>query len=402
MVECSHSDNEYHDYKCHSKLKDYFSRKDIFKDNEDNVQNFPQHIIIKNEYTQEQKQIFNKLYQYLGGDGIFFWQDDTECCKYINYWLNTRVQNLLPDLYDNKSFEIFQNIMKFYNEDKNNNKRCISDIKYIEPHELRKMGTLYSLYEKYEILKEKRRTDDTPCNILISMYRTYNDALTLHGNNDDNLFSRLKALKNLIDNILPQHENCKPLIHFKDPDSIKKKENTESEHHTRTHDQKKITQELQSPEEKTTRPEQETTRPETDSPSPPVLKPVPSELQAENSRGTSNTSERNQPLRTSLEQTHSELSENTYVGNLKGQTLKSRLDHSGGLIYSDTLENPFYSENLGSEKLVRNPSDDGFLNKVQGAFSSIAEHVEPAPILGVSGGMGALFLLFKVFQNLKI
>ncbi|CAG9485272.1 unnamed protein product, partial [Plasmodium vivax] len=39
--------------------------------------------------------------------------------------------------------------------------------------------------------------------------------------------------------------------------------------------------------------------------------------------------------------------------------------------------------------------DDGFISNVKNTLSGIVQNVEPAPILGVSGGMGALFLLFK-------
>ncbi|KMZ82464.1 hypothetical protein PVIIG_06198 [Plasmodium vivax India VII] len=64
-------------------------------------------------------------------------------------------------------------------------------------------------------------------------------------------------------------------------------------------------------------------------------------------------------------------------------------------MYTDTLENSIYSENDVLGKLERKTSDDGFLGKVQGAFSTMVEGVDPGPVLGVSGGMGALFLLFK-------
>ncbi|KNA01723.1 hypothetical protein PVNG_04749 [Plasmodium vivax North Korean] len=37
----------------------------------------------------------------------------------------------------------------------------------------------------------------------------------------------------------------------------------------------------------------------------------------------------------------------------------------------------------------------GVLGTLQDTLSGIVQGVEPAPILGVSGGMGALFLLFK-------
>ncbi|KMZ77017.1 hypothetical protein PVIIG_06245 [Plasmodium vivax India VII] len=46
--------------------------------------------------------------------------------------------------------------------------------------------------------------------------------------------------------------------------------------------------------------------------------------------------------------------------------------------------------------------EKGYLRTVTDAVSGFMKDVEPAPILGVSGGMGALFLLFKVFIVLKI
>ncbi|VUZ99946.1 PIR protein [Plasmodium vivax] len=46
------------------------------------------------------------------------------------------------------------------------------------------------------------------------------------------------------------------------------------------------------------------------------------------------------------------------------------------------------------ESVLRN-EDVSVLGKIQNTLSGIVSEVEPAPILGVSGGMGALFLLFK-------
>ncbi|CAG9474119.1 unnamed protein product [Plasmodium vivax] len=402
---CFNSSNEYLHYKCHFKLNNYFSGINIINDTENILINFLQQNITKRTYSQNEKQIINKLHHYLRGDGVFPWQDPTECCKYINYWLNTTVQKLVPGLYNTESFNIFQNIVKFYNEDKNNNKRCNSDIYYIDTLELTKMGVLYDLYKNYETLTAKYKgCNYSPCNILIHMYRNYNDALNLYGNNDNNLFSRLKEFKKLIDDILPQHKDCPSHIQFKDPESIKRKENIDSEHNTRTHNQTMFTPGLPRPKEESplpepgspppekdlSPPETDLLPPETDSTSHPVLPRMTSELPEPHFRDTSSPSERN-----ALKETNTGLSQTTYDGKLKGQTLNPGSDRSRELIYTHTLGNPFYSENEVLEKLGRKTSDDGFLGKVQGAFSTILENVEPAPILGVSGGMGALFLLFK-------
>ncbi|CAG9473053.1 unnamed protein product [Plasmodium vivax] len=393
---CFSSSNNYLDYSCHRKLNEYFSRNDIFKDIEYKAKNFLENITADKGYSANEKNIFNKLYHFLKGDGIFWDQDNTECCKYINYWLNTSLQDLLPGLRNTDSFKVFQNIVDFYNEDKSS-KRCVSDIKYIESNELNKMFNLYSLYKNYEALTAKLKGHGyNSCDILTKMHLNFNYALTSSANEDNNLFSRLEELKKLIDDIPQKEKNgCPSYIHFKDPESIKKTKSTESEQHTGTHDQKKITKGLSPPEPQSLPPEPESPAPDLDSQSAPVLQDELSELQDPQFRGIPSTSRSNELSRLALEETYSGLSQNTYNRNSERQRLQSGSDHSRGLTYSDELGNSFILGNVGSENLGRNTSDDGFLGKVQGAFSSIAEHVEPAPILGVSGGMGVLFLLFK-------
>ncbi|CAG9485558.1 unnamed protein product [Plasmodium vivax] len=393
---CFSSSNKYLDYSCHRKLNEYFNRKDIFNELEDKAKTFLQNITLNKGYSDYQKNIFNKLYHFLKGDGIFMWQDESECCKYINYWLNTEVQNILPNLYDNKSFENFQNILNFYNEDKQYNKRCISYIKYIEPYDLKKMDIIYSLYKNYKkLIEEHRNHDYAPCIILTDIYLIYKDALDLYGNNDDNMFSRLKEFKKKMDPILPQHKICPYNIQFKDPESIKKPQITESEQRRGTHDQTQITKELAPTEPESPPSKPESPPPELDSQTSPVLQDESLQLQDPQFRSTPSTSRSNELSRMALEETYSGLSQTTYNRNSEGQRLQPGSDHTRGLTYSDELGNSFIPGNVGLEKLGRPHTEDGFLDKVQGAFSSIAEHVEPAPILGVSGGMGALFLLFK-------
>ncbi|SCA60352.1 hypothetical protein, conserved [Plasmodium vivax] len=70
--------------------------------------------------------------------------------------------------------------------------------------------------------------------------------------------------------------------------------------------------------------------------------------------------------------------------------------YPGDITIPETLKHTRLTDNsLDTQKTESPIEDSGFFTNVQGAFSSIAQHVEPAPILGVSGGMGVLFLLFK-------
>ncbi|KMZ92856.1 hypothetical protein PVMG_01442, partial [Plasmodium vivax Mauritania I] len=45
---------------------------------------------------------------------------------------------------------------------------------------------------------------------------------------------------------------------------------------------------------------------------------------------------------------------------------------------------------------------EGIMVSMKNAISGFMNEVEPAPILGVSGGMGALFLLFRVLEILNL
>ncbi|SCA83559.1 VIR protein [Plasmodium vivax] len=54
-----------------------------------------------------------------------------------------------------------------------------------------------------------------------------------------------------------------------------------------------------------------------------------------------------------------------------------------------------YRAELGHPYMKKEQSEGGFLNTVKDAFSTISENVDPVPVVGVSGGMGALFLLFR-------
>ncbi|KMZ96104.1 hypothetical protein PVNG_06449 [Plasmodium vivax North Korean] len=73
------------------------------------------------------------------------------------------------------------------------------------------------------------------------------------------------------------------------------------------------------------------------------------------------------------------------------------------------IKGQYYPELSSHQQVLEIPNiendtleEKGYLRTVTEAVSGFMKDVEPAPILGVSGGMGALFLLFKVFIALKI
>ncbi|KMZ88650.1 hypothetical protein PVBG_06012 [Plasmodium vivax Brazil I] len=87
----------------------------------------------------------------------------------------------------------------------------------------------------------------------------------------------------------------------------------------------------------------------------------------------------------------------TYNEGREGESLRARLSP-----YSQDFSTPDSSvhQELGdvssfSQKLDTQTENEGMFANVRSTITGVLKDVEPAPILGVSGGMGALFLLFK-------
>ncbi|SCA81805.1 VIR protein [Plasmodium vivax] len=205
MVECSQSNNEYLDYNCYNRLYKYFTNDSIFKKNLDKLNIISKEVNISPYSLNEQKQIFNKLYEYLDGNGVFIDEDNTECCKYINFWLNDNVRKHLLDLYSENTFTILKGIVNLYNKNHLKNQRCITDISYIDPTLLGKMVALYNLYDKYYFLTINYIPYPyTLCSMIDEASGIFNDTINVHGDKDKNLLTRLKVFKPLMDNIVPK------------------------------------------------------------------------------------------------------------------------------------------------------------------------------------------------------
>ncbi|KMZ82432.1 hypothetical protein PVIIG_06134 [Plasmodium vivax India VII] len=239
---CFQSDNIYLDYKCYNRLYKYFNDDYIFRNNEEKLEIISPKIDIKPYHRKEQRQIFNKLYQYMGGDSVFGWENQTECCKYVNYWLNDKVEKNIIALYDEKSFKIFQDIVQLYNKNNPGKTKCISDIKFIDTEYLRRMGALYSLYDKYySLISNTIRYPYKPCDLIDQASGIFKDTINEHGDNDNNLLTRLKEFKPLMDSIVPNY-TCTSNYrkHFIIPEKfsenkVTKPENMEQEEETSAH-----------------------------------------------------------------------------------------------------------------------------------------------------------------------
>ncbi|VUZ99819.1 PIR protein [Plasmodium vivax] len=413
MPECSGHSGKYFNYDCYIRLRNYYDNVDKYEGDKEIFRKYMSTSLEKVTFESPHYKLFEKLSHRLAGDGIFLKVAANNCCSYINYWLNNEIARNYIYLRDD-NFQNFTNFAKSYAEDRKshniyNRDSCETYLKplynednYNRTTVLYEMYDLYNLTTRYYAENNKQRI----CDYYSTINRYYKDMKEAHPQ-DTELNEKLKYFKHVVHTSEKSHKtlcgyDVTSLMVL--PEDIKPveviSETPVSQLSTLPDTDTQTSNELErsQTESVTVKPAEEfveSPHPELESPSSPLLQTLPSELQAAHLRDTYGTSESYESSRRALEGVNLELSQNTYAGKLKGQRLKPGSDYTEGLIYNDTLQNPHFSKNVGLENLGRKSLDDGFLGKVQGFFTETLGQVEPAPILGVSGGMGALFLLFK-------
>ncbi|KNA01581.1 hypothetical protein PVNG_06181 [Plasmodium vivax North Korean] len=263
------------------------------------------------------------------------------------------------------------------------------------------MVALYNLYDKYYFLTINYIPYPyTLCSMIDEASGIFNDTINVHGDKDKNLLTRLKVFKPLMDNIVPKF-TCSSNYrkHFIIPErfsdnKVTKPENQEqkeesSEHPLVSPDEHEKQQIIDSPGQ--SRNSEVNLHSET------VTLERVTEASG-NSRLVTGTSSQEDldiyvQLSHSLDGRHavegdllnvSHLQEGEYTDPLKDPT---RLNLRG---------HPSAKETLGLQYTVGQQIEDpSLLGKMRTALSTMVDSVDPGPVLGVSGGMGVLFLLFK-------
>ncbi|VUZ93429.1 PIR protein [Plasmodium vivax] len=151
---CFHSNNNYLDYKCYNRLKNYFDEYGKSKGKSEKFDKIIESAKISSEDKQSNNNILLNLEQHLRGHGIFLSENEDECCKYINFWLNKEIKKKHYPLYNNSKFHIFQDFVEHFNYivHSKDSKRCLSNIDHLDPKIWEKMSKLYELYDLYNDL----------------------------------------------------------------------------------------------------------------------------------------------------------------------------------------------------------------------------------------------------------
>ncbi|VUZ96673.1 PIR protein [Plasmodium vivax] len=343
--------------------------------------------------------ILTKLHNVLRNDPAFYNGKGISYCKYVNFWLNKQLRQ--PG-YENfqKYFNVFQDFAHEYAYQKQK-KYVDSCKKYIHNMEDVYIGMNF-LYEFYDFFEKLSSPNDwvykPACEKLSDKTFTYNQAIQYYYDKYPDLYENISHVKGLIEKLLEKKDsNCNKTVNFREPQQVLEEEKRIKQQKEEAERQRTLAEEAETKRQQ----EQEAERRR--------LEEIQQELEAQKRNPQIHTDHGAQqeifhqgtPL-LSPEQANS--GETVYLGT---QERSNVLPDRRGLHYSGRLDD-LKAPGLGlhedqSETRVLKPeneetSTDGSYIGSLGLPSAITEvfrSVEPAPILGVSGGMGALFLLFK-------
>ncbi|GAB69697.1 CYIR protein [Plasmodium cynomolgi strain B] len=343
--------------------------------------------------------IFTNLKKYLSNGHVFGSGDynGEGTCKYISYLLCNQIREELHGECDNGTFNIFKEFVDKYN-DSTNSKMCMNNIKHLDNREFLKMKALYDLYDKYiQLSSIYAHNHPNYCSDMINLVRLYNYFLNEYPSDSSNFNDVLKDFKELMVTIIETGKRyCiqeyfsirEPRLFISSVVQIPSHANTSSGRESNI---------LQ---EGTLNSEVKPKFPEVTSSSTSVKEQEIEDL--ENSKRFL--------LSDLLEVEATSVSEDP----LERSLLSKKLEHSGKqetFIRHKSYDSPGHNKTnetfpRGEDSMVvtkglENGSGNystGFMTNVQNGISEFIKDIDPVPVMGVSGGMGALYLLLRVLK----
>ncbi|KMZ88765.1 hypothetical protein PVBG_05857 [Plasmodium vivax Brazil I] len=405
---CEGNAKNYLHYNCYNTLYEYFKKLTFSTTDEDNLEKTKRELQMNTREYSAYNNHFKKLATFLNGDHAFIEYTRVPSCIYINYWLNKNIQEEHNSLYNEKSFDIFKEFTHTYSKIKYNNENnsCREYIKLLNPIEYHRMGILNTLYNLYDLLGSSvyHNYPHPPCTFVSLLAREYRDIFSSPETYKD-LVNQLKSLKDLIVKrelhlklecptkfsqiTLPKEDAPNPLGHSVEKDT-------------------KVSLSVPSETDPTgLQGKSADSRTITDVTLPLSTNPGQTELNPPEKPATELTIENNH-LVTPQGGTH-------YVGRISERVqeepvvqytrlpeekfTEQRVEDVYNVLHGFPYRRPHQVDSdTHPEKSVSpmgQPDDVGLLGKIQSTLSGIVSEVDPAPVLGVSGGMGILFVLFK-------
>ncbi|KMZ88679.1 hypothetical protein PVBG_06086 [Plasmodium vivax Brazil I] len=392
MAECPEHKGDYFHYRCYKKLKDYYDRDYVNQKGMKFLADYKESLGDNQNIISKYEDIFKKLTNNLAGDGLMNY-DKSITCTYNNYWLNKEVRKENHNVDNNELFEIIKKYADKYSNEKHQNDRnsCKRYIEYIDSVKYQKLSRLYELYDLYSVFeiyhnKSNYIVPPSECETLAHLNRKHDEIIKdyedkdFFKNIDNDLFDKIMKIKDLVKNLKLKFykDDClyynKLDLHTSKYEIQRKKELEEQELARQ--------QELQRQEE-LKRQEQE--------------KGQTSLFSLNTSELDSRENEVHQETKVTQDGQTDDIVTNPHVetrGNLELSAIEhSRNSRERGRLYNSSVyqqEDTFYlpkipvDSQLNADNTI---SEQGIMGSMKDAISGFMNEVEPAPILGVSGGM---------------
>ncbi|SCA59761.1 VIR protein [Plasmodium vivax] len=322
--------------------------------------------------------VFIQLKKLLNRTHAFWKNHEDDCCKYINFWLNKEVRKLNYGVNNKDHFKIFIEFMEKYVE-KKSYPRCKQKIHFINNDLNLKTIKLYELYDKHEELK-KISTSNVPslCSKYNELVQYYNNFIyQYNGKSSDFLKTKVDKIKSLIEAFKTSNNSCKKDVELL---SLEIEKIPSSEEEPRTDIQtvqhkdqpERLGEDGLQPHNAVDLTDQKRLQQGTPEPGPRALTSDQQDTQSESEVI---------PRRSGNEQNEVN-HEGSYFSRRTGILRKGM----------DSLETVMLPRE-GEESIAR--YNEGVIGTMRNAISAFMNGVDPVPVVGVSGGMGALFLLFR-------
>ncbi|CAG9476358.1 unnamed protein product [Plasmodium vivax] len=381
----------YHDYDWYSL---YFKRPWDNSFNEVEYQKSIKLLDVDQKEKDTHSEAFRLLFKYIHNSHVFSSMDPPTACKLISYALRNKVEKQKQQKYDDEVFDMFKNFVIKYKETQSiSSPRCENSMILIDHDVFEKMHILYTLYEKFAVFAptpHRYRQAKINCDVLEEFAVLYNDFIKDKRLINKSLYDVLKNFDERVTKTLKKHEgDCTgrklTIVPFK-----------------AYHIQEEVKSSFSAPEkqkpievppvESRSPINEQAVLPGTRSQITNVKTVLHTQPEMKEGRGAIRLGEsEKEPESQEVAQRAEE-----YDTAERSHQIQSLSRYSRDIAIPETsTQRRFMGNSLDTQKTESPREDNGFFTNVQGAFSSIVQNVEPAPILGVSGGMGALFLLFK-------
>ncbi|CAG9474498.1 unnamed protein product [Plasmodium vivax] len=352
-----------------------FNRKPyaVYDEKYDVVLNYAKH---KEWDRQKYNQTYEELYRHLRHGGVMF-EYMVQGCKYISYMLHKHVIDVLSHYYDADSFKILRKYVEYFfkRESSKPNTLCLPHIVYVNDDMYKKLDNIYRLYNWYtDVVPWNNSWDEYKCKSFKIFLREYNDYIKNNQPTSTKLNEILthfegkvrKTIEGFGGKCSNYEYTLTPIVKYIKPEEVKPTHNPELE----ARSLQTLQQQVSEPQKIMMEEENHLKLPPTDHApqEAKITRPHEGIYQAVKAEDT--------PVREEVAKTE------FHSPDLHDDIIPRALARK------ETKEQSLYPQ-------YELETEQGTMGKITGAITGVLREVEPGPILGVSGGMGALFLLFK-------